>query len=110
MAILDARQKKAEDLRRLSEQSASMTEDQLGELRADIKVSLSNATSFVEKHVKCFVVSAKANFCSTLVFIRVIFKLYVASLSLFNLFSHWLFFPCWKYDLSKIVYAHHALV
>ncbi|XP_023687184.1 spermatogenesis-associated serine-rich protein 2-like [Paramormyrops kingsleyae] len=37
MAILDARQKKAEDLRRLSEQSSSMTEDQLGELRADIK-------------------------------------------------------------------------
>ncbi|KAL4655599.1 spermatogenesis-associated serine-rich protein 2-like isoform X2 [Arapaima gigas] len=37
MAILDARQKKAENLRKLSDQSVAMTEDQLSELRADIK-------------------------------------------------------------------------
>ncbi|KAJ8390480.1 hypothetical protein AAFF_G00102770 [Aldrovandia affinis] len=37
MAILDGRQKKAEELRRLTDQSASMSEDQLSELRADIK-------------------------------------------------------------------------
>lgn len=37
MAILDGRQKRAEELRRLSDQSASMSEDQLTELRADIK-------------------------------------------------------------------------
>ncbi|KAK5609050.1 hypothetical protein CRENBAI_016927 [Crenichthys baileyi] len=35
--ILDARQKRAEELRRLTEQSASMSEEQLTELRADIK-------------------------------------------------------------------------
>ncbi|XP_063064559.1 spermatogenesis-associated serine-rich protein 2 isoform X2 [Engraulis encrasicolus] len=37
MAILDGRQKRAEELRRLTDQSASMSEDQLSELRADIK-------------------------------------------------------------------------
>lgn len=37
--ILDARQKRAEELRRLTDQSASMSEEQLTELRADIKVS-----------------------------------------------------------------------
>lgn len=37
MAILDGRQKRAEELRRLTDQSASMSEDQLTELRADIK-------------------------------------------------------------------------
>uniref|UniRef100_A0A9J8DKU7 Spermatogenesis associated serine rich 2 n=1 Tax=Cyprinus carpio carpio TaxID=630221 RepID=A0A9J8DKU7_CYPCA len=37
MAILDGRQKRAEELRRLSDQSASLTEEQLAELRADIK-------------------------------------------------------------------------
>ncbi|XP_068996235.1 spermatogenesis-associated serine-rich protein 2 [Embiotoca jacksoni] len=37
MVILDARQKKAEQLRRLTDQSASMNEEQLTELRADIK-------------------------------------------------------------------------
>ncbi|XP_035997146.1 spermatogenesis-associated serine-rich protein 2 [Fundulus heteroclitus] len=35
--ILDARQKRAEELRRLTERSASMSEEQLTELRADIK-------------------------------------------------------------------------
>ncbi|XP_072223104.1 spermatogenesis-associated serine-rich protein 2 [Leuresthes tenuis] len=37
MVILDARQKKAEELRRLTDRSASMSEEQLSELRADIK-------------------------------------------------------------------------
>ncbi|KAK1899112.1 Spermatogenesis-associated serine-rich protein 2 [Dissostichus eleginoides] len=37
MMILGARQKKAEELRRLTDQSASMSEEQLTELRADIK-------------------------------------------------------------------------
>uniref|UniRef100_A0A7N6B166 Spermatogenesis associated serine rich 2 n=1 Tax=Anabas testudineus TaxID=64144 RepID=A0A7N6B166_ANATE len=37
MLILDARQKKAEELRRLTDKSASMSEEQLTELRADIK-------------------------------------------------------------------------
>ncbi|XP_037540617.1 spermatogenesis-associated serine-rich protein 2 [Nematolebias whitei] len=37
MMILDARQKKAEELRRLTDRSASMSEEQLAELRADIK-------------------------------------------------------------------------
>ncbi|XP_029974934.1 spermatogenesis-associated serine-rich protein 2 [Salarias fasciatus] len=37
MVILDARQKKAEELRRLTDKSASMSEEQLTELRADIK-------------------------------------------------------------------------
>ncbi|KAM9751348.1 LOW QUALITY PROTEIN: spermatogenesis-associated serine-rich protein 2 [Menidia menidia] len=37
MMILDARQKKAEELRRLTDRSASMSEEQLTELRADIK-------------------------------------------------------------------------
>lgn len=37
MMILDGRQKKAEELRRLTEQSTSLTEEQLTELRADIK-------------------------------------------------------------------------
>lgn len=37
MMILDARQKKAEELRRLTDKSASMSEEQLTELRADIK-------------------------------------------------------------------------
>ncbi|XP_047438973.1 spermatogenesis-associated serine-rich protein 2 [Mugil cephalus] len=37
MMNLDARQKKAEELRRLTDQSASMSEEQLSELRADIK-------------------------------------------------------------------------
>ncbi|XP_067270730.1 spermatogenesis-associated serine-rich protein 2 [Pseudorasbora parva] len=37
MAILDGRQKRAEALKRLADQSASLTEDQLTELRADIK-------------------------------------------------------------------------
>ena len=40
MAILDGRHKKAEELRRLTDQSASMSEDQLSELRADIKVNM----------------------------------------------------------------------
>ena len=40
VAILDGRQKRAEELRRLTDQSASMSEDQLTELRADIKVCL----------------------------------------------------------------------
>lgn len=35
--ILDARQKRAEELRRLTDQSASMSEEQLTELRAEIK-------------------------------------------------------------------------
>nr|XP_019960285.1 PREDICTED: spermatogenesis-associated serine-rich protein 2-like isoform X2 [Paralichthys olivaceus] len=37
MVILDARQKRAEQLRRLTDKSASMSEEQLTELRADIK-------------------------------------------------------------------------
>ncbi|XP_026072857.1 spermatogenesis-associated serine-rich protein 2-like [Carassius auratus] len=37
MAILDGRQKRAEELRRLADKSASLTEEQLSELRADIK-------------------------------------------------------------------------
>uniref|UniRef100_A0A6Q2ZP36 Spermatogenesis associated serine rich 2 n=1 Tax=Esox lucius TaxID=8010 RepID=A0A6Q2ZP36_ESOLU len=37
MAILDGRQKRAEELRRLTDKSGSMSEDQLSELRADIK-------------------------------------------------------------------------
>ncbi|XP_023690857.1 spermatogenesis-associated serine-rich protein 2 isoform X1 [Paramormyrops kingsleyae] len=37
MAILDGRQKRAEELRRLTDQSGTMSEDQLTELRADIK-------------------------------------------------------------------------
>ncbi|XP_056130457.1 spermatogenesis-associated serine-rich protein 2 [Lampris incognitus] len=37
MAILDGRQKRAEELRRLTDKSATMSEDQLTELRADIK-------------------------------------------------------------------------
>ncbi|XP_030590039.1 spermatogenesis-associated serine-rich protein 2 [Archocentrus centrarchus] len=37
MMILDARQKRAEELRRLTDKSASMSEEQLNELRADIK-------------------------------------------------------------------------
>ncbi|KAF7695470.1 spermatogenesis-associated serine-rich protein 2 isoform X2 [Silurus meridionalis] len=37
MAILDKRQKRAEELRRLTDKSASMSEEQLTELRADIK-------------------------------------------------------------------------
>ncbi|KAL4604875.1 hypothetical protein GN956_G25499 [Arapaima gigas] len=37
MAILDGRQKRAEELRRLTDRSGSMSEDQLTELRADIK-------------------------------------------------------------------------
>ncbi|XP_056100704.1 spermatogenesis-associated serine-rich protein 2 [Rhinichthys klamathensis goyatoka] len=37
MAILDGRQKRAEALKRLADQSASLTEEQLTELRADIK-------------------------------------------------------------------------
>ncbi|KAM3871597.1 spermatogenesis-associated serine-rich protein 2 [Diretmus argenteus] len=37
MAILDGRQKRAEELRRLTDKSASMSDDQLSELRADIK-------------------------------------------------------------------------
>lgn len=37
MVILDARQKRAEELRRLTDKSASMSEEQLTELRADIK-------------------------------------------------------------------------
>ncbi|XP_059403737.1 spermatogenesis-associated serine-rich protein 2-like [Carassius carassius] len=37
MAILDGRQKRAEELRRLADKSASLTEEQLAELRADIK-------------------------------------------------------------------------
>lgn len=39
VAILDGRQKRAEELRRLTDQSGSMSEDQLSELRADIKVA-----------------------------------------------------------------------
>ncbi len=38
VAILDGRQKRAEELKRLADQSASLTEEQLSELRADIKV------------------------------------------------------------------------
>ncbi|XP_043103009.1 spermatogenesis-associated serine-rich protein 2 [Puntigrus tetrazona] len=37
LAILDGRQKRAEELKRLADQSASLTEEQLAELRADIK-------------------------------------------------------------------------
>ncbi|XP_076022901.1 spermatogenesis-associated serine-rich protein 2 [Genypterus blacodes] len=37
MVVLDARQKRAEELRRLTDKSASMSEEQLTELRADIK-------------------------------------------------------------------------
>ncbi|XP_037627615.1 spermatogenesis-associated serine-rich protein 2 [Sebastes umbrosus] len=37
MLILDARHKRAEELRRLTDQSVSMSEEQLTELRADIK-------------------------------------------------------------------------
>ncbi|XP_034028943.1 spermatogenesis-associated serine-rich protein 2 [Thalassophryne amazonica] len=37
MVILDTRQKRAEELRRLTDKSASMSEEQLSELRADIK-------------------------------------------------------------------------
>ncbi|XP_026188538.1 spermatogenesis-associated serine-rich protein 2 [Mastacembelus armatus] len=37
MMILDARQKRAEELRRLTDRSASMSEEQLTELRAEIK-------------------------------------------------------------------------
>uniref|UniRef100_A0A9J8AIV8 Spermatogenesis associated serine rich 2 n=1 Tax=Cyprinus carpio carpio TaxID=630221 RepID=A0A9J8AIV8_CYPCA len=37
LAILDGRQKRAEELKRLADQSASLTEEQLSELRADIK-------------------------------------------------------------------------
>ncbi|XP_054645375.1 spermatogenesis-associated serine-rich protein 2 isoform X2 [Dunckerocampus dactyliophorus] len=37
MVVLNTRQKRAEELRRLTDQSASMSEEQLTELRADIK-------------------------------------------------------------------------
>ncbi|XP_051963795.1 spermatogenesis-associated serine-rich protein 2-like isoform X2 [Xyrauchen texanus] len=37
MSILDGRQKRAEELKRLTDKSASLSEDQLAELRADIK-------------------------------------------------------------------------
>lgn len=37
MAILDGRQKRAEELKRLTDQSASLTEEQLTELRAELK-------------------------------------------------------------------------
>uniref|UniRef100_A0A671M617 Spermatogenesis-associated serine-rich protein 2-like n=2 Tax=Sinocyclocheilus anshuiensis TaxID=1608454 RepID=A0A671M617_9TELE len=37
LEILDGRQKRAEELKRLADQSASLTEEQLAELRADIK-------------------------------------------------------------------------
>nr|XP_020473437.1 spermatogenesis-associated serine-rich protein 2-like [Monopterus albus]XP_020473438.1 spermatogenesis-associated serine-rich protein 2-like [Monopterus albus]XP_020473439.1 spermatogenesis-associated serine-rich protein 2-like [Monopterus albus]XP_020473440.1 spermatogenesis-associated serine-rich protein 2-like [Monopterus albus] len=37
MVVLNSRQKKAEELRRLTDQSSSMSEEQLTELRADIK-------------------------------------------------------------------------
>ncbi|XP_008291927.1 spermatogenesis-associated serine-rich protein 2 [Stegastes partitus] len=37
MVILDSRQKRAEELKRLTDRSASMSEEQLTELRADIK-------------------------------------------------------------------------
>ncbi|XP_022526715.2 spermatogenesis-associated serine-rich protein 2 isoform X1 [Astyanax mexicanus] len=37
MVVLDKRQKRAEELRRLTDKSASMSEEQLTELRADIK-------------------------------------------------------------------------
>ncbi|KAM8829821.1 spermatogenesis-associated serine-rich protein 2 isoform 2-T2 [Synchiropus picturatus] len=37
MLVLDARQKRAEELRRLTDRSANMSEEQLTELRADIK-------------------------------------------------------------------------
>ncbi|XP_051525287.1 spermatogenesis-associated serine-rich protein 2-like [Myxocyprinus asiaticus] len=37
MAILDGRQKRAEELKRLTDKSASLSEEQLTELRADIK-------------------------------------------------------------------------
>ncbi|KAM9343666.1 spermatogenesis-associated serine-rich protein 2 isoform 1-T2 [Pholidichthys leucotaenia] len=37
MMVLDTRQKRAEELRRLTDKSASMSEEQLTELRADIK-------------------------------------------------------------------------
>lgn len=37
LAILDGRQKRAEELKRLADQSASLSEEQLSELRADIK-------------------------------------------------------------------------
>ncbi|XP_059360372.1 spermatogenesis-associated serine-rich protein 2-like isoform X1 [Carassius carassius] len=37
LAILDGRQKRAEELKRLADQSASLKEEQLSELRADIK-------------------------------------------------------------------------
>lgn len=43
--ILDARQKRAEELRRLTDQSASMSEEQLSELRAEIKVLEQNCCS-----------------------------------------------------------------
>lgn len=39
VSILDARQKRAEELKRLTDRSASMSEEQLTELRADIKVN-----------------------------------------------------------------------
>lgn len=53
--ILDSRQKKAEELRRLTDKSASMSEEQLTELRAEIKVHLWNRT----KHEGCAQVSSK---------------------------------------------------
>lgn len=40
VSILDSRQKRAEELRRLTDKSASMSEEQLTELRAEIKVDL----------------------------------------------------------------------
>lgn len=43
--ILDARQKRAEELRRLTDKSASMSEEQLTELRADIKVPAQHSCS-----------------------------------------------------------------
>lgn len=53
--ILDSRQKRAEELRRLTDKSASMSEEQLTELRAEIKVNLWSHA----KHEGCAGVSSK---------------------------------------------------
>lgn len=70
--ILDARQKRAEELRRLTDKSASMSEEQLTELRADIKVPAQHSCStlmlsFSIKVVFYFITDWMGNWCLFLI-------------------------------------------
>lgn len=49
---LETRQKRAEELRRLTDRSASMSEEQLSELRADIKVIERDCSCSLCKYVR----------------------------------------------------------